>query len=286
MSEWGFDLARQAPYLLHTLSAFAALHLQHFSHNKDPELDDLYDHHFHSGIEMYSQALSSEIEPENVDAMFAACMLFAFLAYTAPSRGPPRDTDAIAPASTDLVWLMSQCGFLTLKTTTQCHLSTSIWHDLFAESDSQGSQLKVPMDLTSTPSAWLNLCGIDATSTDANNPYYRALHMLLLIQHIDASKPANFSPFISFPGRMRSEFMELVQQRDKVALLLLAHWLAKMCEMGQWWCDAKVRSECWAICDYLGDHASYKGGCEGQQLLIEGLLRAPMRACGYPARLV
>lgn len=279
MRKWGFDLASKAPFLLHAMCAFSALHLKHLQGNEDVDLDRLWNHHFRLGLGRYTSELSNSVGPQNMDAVFAGCMLFAMMAYATSYQDDSLQSSTSflnmsSPAA--LTWLTSQVGFLVLKSTAtiQPHLSESVWHELLGESDAQGAELEIPLRTHDVPEEWRSVCQIHEHSTSDNNPYYDALKLLLTTKDIDASKPENFSHFICFPGRMKPQFKELVKNKDPVALLILSHWLAKMCEMGQWWSKRRVQSECRAICRHLEKE------CRTDPL-VQVLLETPRRACGY-----
>lgn len=277
---WGLDLASQVPFLLHTMCAFAALHLKEVQSQEDrtpDEYDELLSHHFHQGLELYTSELSHPVQPRMMDALFAACMLFAMLAYTIPSEksGHVAQTSSFDMPSADaLAWLTSQTGFLILKETPtlQPYLPGSIWHKLLGESDSHAKAITTDQSLLTIPTEWQIVCQMHGHKSNSNNIYYDAVKYVVYTQDIDATDPDNFSYMICFPGHMSSDFKELVQNKDDVALLLLSHWLAKLCTMGYWWCRRRALIECRAICEYLrmecySDHQ------------MQTLLEVPRRAC-------
>jgi hypothetical protein len=296
---WGFELASKTPHLLHTILAISALHLKHLQDHPDVELDILLSNHFELGRKAFDATISQEIAPESIDAIFATCMLFAMMAYTDFESGDPNNQEETADSTSFLnssspaamSWLSCQLGFLAIMTlpTVQPYLSQSIWRDLFQESATIYASLQSDLLATAIPPDWHAVCALNPTSftinahdepvLDPSNPYHDALLLILANDALDASKQENFVNFISFPGWTLANpvFFALIKRRDHAALLLLAHWLAKMCQMGLWWVGARVRLECRAICAFLDREVLD----ERQANAFQRLLVAPKMACGY-----
>ena len=298
-----FRLAGTAPYFLHLLIAFTACHLQHL-HGEDPRLERMYTHHFELGLELYSQALDTELSSpvtiSTIDALFAGCMTIALLAYAMPSvpllnkstandndRNPPcllPDDSSEDSYLTHLSWLTSQRGFhfLWFHPLIQPHLHETIWHEIFADSAADIVEtLSLEISPTSIPNDWRILCNIDdsSTSLDPSNPYTAPLTFLNHALPLPASHPPNFPLFMSFAGRVLPEFIDLVRNRDIPAMLLLAHWLTKMHEMDAWWCADRVKAELQSICAWVSRASKEEGYKQGA--LVRRLLEAPMKMCGF-----
>jgi hypothetical protein len=297
---WGFELASKTPHLLHTILATSALHLKHLQDHPDVELDMLLSKHFELGRKSFDATISQEIAPESIDAIFATCILFAMMAYTDfesedDIHDDPTNSASFLNSSSPaaMSWLSCQLGFLAIMTlpTVQPYLSQSIWRDLFQESASICAFLQSDLLATTIPTDWHTVCRLQPADFTTNaqagpilnprNPYRNALLLILANAHLDASQPENFVNFISFPGWTLSNpaFFALIKRRDHAALLLLAHWLAKMCQMDLWWVGARVRMECRAICAFL--EREIGGGAGGWTGALQRLLVAPKRACGH-----
>ena len=128
----------------------------------------------------------------------------------------------------------------------------SVWNPVFQDSD-----IKQPSGKIMTPEAgdethalFLELSEITPESSVETNPYYEALEFLLFIRQLKPSVN-RFNKLVTFVAVIEGEFLRLLLERDGVALLILAHWLALMSEIKQWWISARCKSECTAITTFL-----------------------------------
>ena len=271
MRKNGLMLAQEAPFLFHAILAYTSHHLQYLQPTQQ-RFKQSATYYRQRGLELYRKELNGSITLHNMDAVFGACMIFAVLAYAADDIGPEKSF-VFSEEPGAINWLSVQAGFLTLKTMRdiQPYLSSSIWGPLFRESDEQGLFYDTRTGAEGLPETFVELCGIDESSTDDNNPYHAALRLCMSIMHIKVNMQM-FTKFISFPGRMRLEFFNIVRERDPVALLIVSYWLSRMCGIDQWWCIPRVKNECLAICAYLDGWPDAR---------IQDLLEVPIRACGY-----
>jgi hypothetical protein len=110
------------------------------------------------------------------------------------------------------------------------------------------------------------LCGLDESSTQENNPYFSVAHALSrLLEAPEGS--ASQGPVILVWSHMHNEFGTLLEKKDPVALLLLSLWYTRARE-SKWWVDMRARYELPAICTYL---RRYHGDNSVIQALIPGL---------------
>ena len=272
MRKDGLLLAQTAPFLFHAIFAYSANHLSYLQPaHQGHHISAIY--HKQLALQLYTKELSGPIGRHNMDAIFAACMILAVLAYSVDDDMDPAQSWIFSDQPEALSWLSMQFGFLALKCTSelQPHLTSSIWLPIFLDSDEWFSSHDTRTGSEGLPPAFVELCGIDEFSTDENNPYHAALRLLMATMRIEADMPS-FVKFISFPGRMRPEYFQLVRGKDPVALLMVGYWLGQMCKIEQWCCVPRVKSECLAICAYLDGWPDAR---------IQALLDVPMRACGY-----
>jgi hypothetical protein len=117
------------------------------------------------------------------------------------------------------------------------------------------------------------LCEIDETTTEENNPYHWPLRMLSPLLTLEMNR-FNFTKFCTFMGRLEPPYFALLMAKDARALLILAWWLGKMNENGTIWAGAYPRfnSECVAICMFLENHEDPR---------VLRLLEYPAAKCGY-----
>ena len=111
------------------------------------------------------------------------------------------------------------------------------------DSSSRSELQKLPQDL-------IQLCKIGDAPLRDDNPYLASASFLAHTIDIEC-RLHNIGMFLSYFGCMHPNFKQLLVQRDPCALLLQAHWYAKMCQCQQWWIWRRATLECQAICRYL-----------------------------------
>ncbi len=96
----------------------------------------------------------------------------------------------------------------------------------------------------------VQLCKLDDASTQDNNPYLASVSFLARTINVDCNIQ-NVGMFLSFFSSMNPDFKHLLGRKDPCALLLLAHWYAKMCHYHEWWIWRRAYLEGQSICTYL-----------------------------------
>lgn len=223
---------------------------------------------------MYRQKLREPISRENMDVLLTTCMLVSMFSFSAPSIRP-RDSWVFSTDPGALNWLLIQGGLSCLIDCTQPWMDESIWRDPFLISstyelydDHRPGREDLDPDLA-------DLCDVSDATTEETNPYHWPLRMLSPMLRLPLAK-VEANRVSSFMGRLPPAYLRLVQAKEPRALLLLAYWLAIMCSVHDWWIDARVRSECRAICMYLETSDDRR---------ILQLLDFPAAACGYRSML-
>jgi hypothetical protein len=98
-------------------------------------------------------------------------------------------------------------------------------------------------------SALAHICGLDASSTPDNNPYFNAAHAVSRLQDLpDSEVTVGHTEVLT--RCIQGTFKDLLVGKDPVALLLLYLWYRKAGK-GVWWIEARGRVEGPAICEYL-----------------------------------
>jgi hypothetical protein len=157
-----------------------------------------------------------------------------------------------------LKWLGIQAGFKGLLPAMQPWLNESFWLPIFGAVDfSNEFSLDELSDIALDPEYdvganiidpvefhFIKLCRIDRHSK-GQNPYYASLEILLWCRRLRPISAETFTKLLNFVARMHHDFQDLLLDRDPAALLILAHWLALMLEIGQWWitgrCIVEIR---------------------------------------------
>jgi hypothetical protein len=99
------------------------------------------------------------------------------------------------------------------------------------------------------PPALLRLCHLNDSSTAETNPYLGAVHGLAQVENIPLDQLIP-SRLMTFTRHLQHSFKAMLQDKDPVALLLLALWYSKA---GQfvWWIYQGAAVEGQSICLYL-----------------------------------
>ncbi|KAL2808049.1 hypothetical protein BJX63DRAFT_53490 [Aspergillus granulosus] len=266
-------LAFQSPYLMHSIIAVSIAHLRQTlpaADSSSPKYTLLETYHWQHAIHQYSAELQSPLSPENMDALFSACLLMTVNSFAIDTYNPRASFVFSTNPAPSLNWLFVQSGLRHLLGRTAPWLRKSMWWEMFMDSRSTS------FDNTREGREGLHprladLCGINEFSTMENNPYLWPLRMLSPLLKLEPSVKT-FPRITTFMGRLLPDYYETLIRKDPPALVLLAWWLALMLGVDLWWVDTRARSECAAICIYLAD---------SPDPLVLRLLEFPAQACGY-----
>lgn len=103
--------------------------------------------------------------------------------------------------------------------------------------------------ISNIPQPFVDLFELDACSTSINNPYCRAVHIILPLMRRKFEREKLLSWF-GFIAHITPGFKMLLQQRDARALLLMAYWFAKV-QRSMWFLERRAVIEGRSICLFL-----------------------------------
>lgn len=268
----GLALAQDSPVVLYSILAFAAKHLEYLRPN-DHQAQVAAIQYANWAIQLYSRQLNSPIDRYNVDSLISACMMLTALAFWTEASSPSQSW-VFAPGSEKENWLGILSGLKTLSqlesVRQQAPYSVFLPVLLCCEAFKE-CVLDTRLGTDGLPPLFAELCGIDETSTPANNEYFAALRTALAMTHLEQC-PQTFQYLAVFPCTLRPEFTRRLSNKDPTALLIMGYWFARLCSLENWWCKNRARKECVAICTHLDGSPDER---------IQKLLRYPMDACGY-----
>ena len=255
---------------MHSLIATSISHLRHLQplNRNASRVSEAY--HWQQAIQLFQREITSPVKLENMDSMISTCMSLTILAYTSDSDNPSASWvfSPIAKAS----WLFVNGGLNSLIDRYAPTFAQSIWMPVLRDAnDFSGSDYIEKAGRDGIAEEFADLCDIDDSSTNENNPYHEALRILAALMQLDFVS-ANFSKFVCFMRSIRGEYRDLLQVKDPRALLILGYWFAILCGVDQWWVQGRVKLECKAVCTYLEHHDDPR---------IVNLLEFPAEACGY-----
>ncbi|KAK5064465.1 hypothetical protein LTR84_000298 [Exophiala bonariae] len=246
---------------MHALHGVAATHLCHLI----PVSQDPVQHkrskvaaayHWQKCLQLFREELEAGPTRQNMDALISTVMLISTHQFMLPeSESEPSKSFVYAPAhqrETCISWLFINSGFTALWRTLGENVAQSSWMPVLQDADIQTlrspAHMWTPKD--ETHRSFLEVCEIETFSTPDANPYYTPLESLLLLRRL-RSDGNFFNKAINFLGNIDSRYHRLLIARDKRALIILAHWLALMAEMQQWWLSGRCKAECLAITTFL-----------------------------------
>ena len=253
---------------MHGLIATSMSHLRYLDpkSNHATPLSEAY--HWQQTITLFQKQLNSP-KPDKTDAVISTCMVLAILAFTASNDPSASWIFSPQPSSS---WLFVQGGIRALETHYPLDLAESIWTPVFLDADDfNGSTLIQQPGVGEIPEAFADLCDIDSSSTNQNNPYHEALRSLAALSKLEYVS-ANFAKFIYFMRSIKGEYCSLIFAKDPRALLIIGYWFGILCKIDQWWLRGRAILECRTICIYLEHNDDPR--------LLE-LLEFPADACGY-----
>lgn len=263
---------------MHAILSLTLMHDRHLSATPTANLSTTEAFHWYQGTALFNAKLSSgPFQGSERDAVFATAACLGVIAfYYIEAKTPDEAWPLKPPSSLDLNWLVLSDGKRELARVAQPTGEKSAFQTLmpFENTKPRSASATVP-GLEALPPEFIQLCGLDATSTSDNNPYHAVASDLAKSLHSGCQLTTILS-FLSFIMSMPPEYKSLLKQKDPCALLLLAYWFAKMCQYRHWWILGRAALEGQAICIYLQRYY-------GDEPDIQSLLHFPRMMCGAVA---
>ena len=278
----GFSLAIKAPYVLHAMLAISARHLSHLKpcekHNIVAAI------HYQRALRTYFAQLGAPINSDNVDEIIGCGFLHTMLAFENISRFPEdeRISTSREDAAASATWLRAMQGMGILQETRDIRSRSkdSIWLPVFHASGGcedircQHAGEAADTEVTAISRSLHALCDVPLDSSGLGHVYHHPLELLCGLIRVDASHES-VGRFIVFIGQLSPMFVQLFEQGDVKATLLMAYWCALMIGIDQWWIVNSAISECRRLCAIL-DRVSVSP--------IRELLHFPAQKCNYVLR--
>lgn len=256
-----YHIALEKPYLMHAVNGVSAAHIchllpavQHPAQHRQSKLAAAY--HWHEALRQFRDELSSGATRENMDALLSTVMLICvhqFMLADPSSDSSQNFVYAPAEKRYDCIrWLTIQHGFQALWAELGEYVWESVWNPVLRDADIKQIAPRFPDPVAGDEvhALFLELCEVDEQSSPEDNPYYTPLEHLLFLRRLQPTMNS-FNKLITLVETIDDRFQRLLVVRDKRALLILAHWLALMDELHQWWISGRSRVECTAIITFL-----------------------------------
>jgi hypothetical protein len=208
--------------------------------------------HWSQGASMLNDKITNGVQSSEKDALWVSAVFIATLAFASFDAESPQDAWPLRPSSpTDLDWLKLVEGKKEIWKIAEPHRTDSIFYPHIRKYQTPTRFLKADnVDFSTLPLDLLTACSINSGSTSSTNLYLIPAATLAKIFCIECT-PETFSSYIGFFTSIDSTFKLLLTKKDPTALLILAHWYAKICNLKQWWLWRRASIECRAICMHL-----------------------------------
>lgn len=275
-------LVARFPFLMHCVLALTTKHDRYLTpdSHEDPYRSALEYFHYGRAAALFNQKLSAKDhvypEPEH-DALWATAVFLGNIAAstldgdTIESSWPMKD----GTSGEALTWLRVHEGLGVLWRIAAPYAPGHMFHELVNTPEHSYMMTKLNPEVKpgceGIPEDFAELCGIDEHSTKENNPYQKALRVLLPLLNLEWTR-SNGLKFMSFTAGIDPRYKTLLKEKDAAALVLLAWWYALILQ-SPWHLAQRASLECRSICIYLGRKCP-------ENTLVQRLLRFPRQKAG------
>lgn len=259
---------------MHMVQALTALHDRLLSPTPDTHQTPVELYHAAQAASLFNAKLSVPLKADEYDPIWATAALLGIAAICWMEAGSVEEAWPLTqPRSTDLDWIrMSKSKGLVWDMTNPLREGGRFRSMALNQRRSQeAAKFAKAARIEELPSELVRLCEIDEKSTIHTNPYLGALQGLAQAMAVETTRN-NMLVLLRFIWYISPEFEQLLKKRDARALLLMAHWYAKVRET-VWWMERRSMLECQAICLYLERH-------HAEDTEILELLTFPKMRCG------
>ncbi|KAL8840299.1 MAG: hypothetical protein Q9170_001383 [Blastenia crenularia] len=278
---------QQYPYFLHTILALTLLHDRRLLSSSckipDPRILSLEANHTQAALTSFATTISNLVSPTSTSrsntcpsffectAIWGTSSLLGFLAFASFDTLSPSLTWPLAPSTpTDLNWLR------LIEGRSQIEKVVPPPGEIMAMGASDGVVLDE--SCSALPRAMVQLCELRENGVvtkgehghgdgeeSEESPYAHALSALSPVLEIrEGAYQAIIGAFWKYTSHMRPALRRLLEDKDERALLILAWWYAKLCQVKGWWLLRRAKVEGEAICEMLEQRwgGRYRPGSE------------------------
>jgi hypothetical protein len=236
---------------MHTILAVAAAHGRCANDATNPPRTKREAYHSYVSAQLFNQMLSRPAAPNSHgDSLWATAALLGMMAVTSLETSDPEEAWPLRPSHpSDLQWFRLNEEKKAVWNLTNPLRPGGLFQTMADEYAGFPFQIP-PLGAEGLPTDLAHVCGLNASSTRESSPYFTAAHVLAQIQScLDRGEHVGVR-MISFVSQSQASFKCLLQQKDPVALMLLARWYAHA-QGALWWVQKRARAEGQAIRIYL-----------------------------------
>lgn len=244
-------LACVRPYLMHAVQPITAVHDRYLSqgYSSKPSSKELY--HWSQAAALFREKLSASISSSERDALWVTSVLLVGIALACVDASKPEEAWPLQSSSlSNMVWLRMINGKKAVRNITDPLRKDGVFHKLADKNDASSRVFEHRQ--STLLSTLADLCHLTEPSASQNNPYYGAVYKLGTLLDLECDQ-STIREFLGFFDALDFEFLGLLERKEPRALLLLAHWYAKVCG-SMWWRGRRALLECQATCIYLQRH--------------------------------
>ncbi|OJJ50606.1 hypothetical protein ASPZODRAFT_126498 [Penicilliopsis zonata CBS 506.65] len=253
-------LARTNPILMDAISTLTLMHERYLTGVSSTRLSTSEAYHWYRALSAFNSRLLLPLRREEYIPLWTVATIFSIIVYTYPNADTPEQAWPLRAASTsDLDWLLMNTGKHEVH-----KLAGNEWDAdpvfqilSFQHEDELLPQSPAKVDFESIPKWFSRVFHLDGDSDSRRNPYHTAA--IELAEVLDRNCPVitTILSFAAFRMNISHELQQLLLRKDPRALLLLACWYAKVCNIGVWWLTPRAVLEGQAICRYLEEQHGY-----------------------------
>ena len=234
---------------MHVTLAITATHDRYLSSPAPSRRTMAENYHRSQCVALFNRKLSESIQPEDRDPLWAAAASLGVVALSSIETSSPEEAWPLKTSgASDLEWLRMSEGKMAVWNLTNPLRPGGMFRALSEEYAQWFSPIP-SAGIDNVPSALLRLIDLDLSSTAETSPYFTAVHTLAQLQNLPSDQ-VTMPRVLTFVGHMQPSFKSLLQEKDPVALLLLALWYTKA-RRSVWYFEHRATVECQAICKYL-----------------------------------
>lgn len=232
-------------------------------------------YHWYRATSTFSQALRRPPRGDEQTALLTTAALLGCLSISNIQATRPEEAWPYARDDpSDLTWLKMSDGKKEVFKITQQHRTKAT--PLFTKLSCFYTGNIVPSASTrrpgkaeaALPKELYSLCNLNAgerNGEDTDDPVQWAAGRLAIILGSENTPPVVILGFLMLISSMRSDFKQLLVEKDPRALTLLAYWFTKVCSLDLWWLTRRSVLEGMSICLYV--EREYPHDTELHQLL-------------------
>ena len=245
-------LSDQHPFLMHALLSLTLMHDRYLSAAPNKSLSTMEAFHWYQGVALFNSKIAGRVEPSERHAVYATAVCLGVIAFFYIEAQTPEEAWPLkSPSPLDLNWLSLSDGKKELGRDAQPRAENIAFRSQSPfEYTKPRTTTSTVFGLEALPPELVQLCGLDVSSTSEDNPYHDVATALAKSLYSDC-KLTTILSFLCVIGNFHPEYKRLLKRKDPTALLLLAYWFAKMCQVSHWWITGRAALEGQAICMYL-----------------------------------